>query len=173
MPILPILNHALHRLPTPGSALLGQVGGGPAMSKVLVWCGVLLAAAVVLGVVAMWLRRRLLREDESEGISMGFTLKDLRRMHEEGQLTDEEFDFARRKMVAKTRAELLPQDEAEDDEAAPLVLDSDAEGPTTFGVDDGSTGSPPDSADKNDGDITDTDKIDGDDEPPRSSPNSD
>lgn len=166
MPITPSLNFALCHLPTP-APLLGQAGGTPAMAKVLIWCAVLLAAAIVLGVAALWLRRRLLSEEDADPVSMGFTLTDLRRMHEEGQLSDEEFDFARRKMVAKTRAQLL-DGQTEEDEPALLVLDNDREGPTTFDADDASTGSPPDSADKNGGPPTDTDKIDGDEEPPDS-----
>ena len=88
-------------------------------SDVLFWCGVLLAVAVVLGLVAWWIRRRFARPDEPDAGSvsgMGFSLADLRQMRDEGQLSPEEYDYARRKLIAKTRQSL---EEATEDEPLP------------------------------------------------------
>ncbi len=77
-----------------------------AAGRVFVWCAVLLVAAVGLGFIAWWLRRRLAAQDDSEPLPMGFSLSDLRTLHARGELTDEEFEHAKRRMVAGTRARL-------------------------------------------------------------------
>jgi hypothetical protein len=46
-------------------------------------------------------RRRLTQPDESSGT--GFTLSDLRRLHKSGQMTDEEFERAKAKVVEAAR----------------------------------------------------------------------
>ena len=58
--------------------------------------------AVLVGVVAWWFRRRL-RAGEDEPPRMGISLSDLRRMRDEGQLTDDEFEAARTTLLAKQR----------------------------------------------------------------------
>ena len=103
--------------------VLAQNNPGPAAAgRVIFWCGVLVLAAALLAVVAWWLRRTLGAADEEEPLPMGFTLADLRTLHARGQLTDEEFEHAKRKMVARTRATMAPVSEADDD---PVDLDLD------------------------------------------------
>jgi len=67
---------------------------------VVFWCGVLLIAAAGLALAAWWLRRQLIADDDAEPLPMGFSLSDLRKMHERGELSDEEFEHAKRRMVA-------------------------------------------------------------------------
>lgn len=104
--------------------LLAQGNPAIAMAKVLVWCAVLLAAALALGAAFFYLRRRLLSSDEEDGdgLSFGFTLADLRRMRDQGQLNEEEFEYAKRKMAARARAQLVDHDNDADPEPAPLHL---------------------------------------------------
>jgi hypothetical protein len=59
---------------------------------------VLLLIAIVGGLFAMWLRRRLGAKEESS--PAGFSLEDLRRMHREGEMSDEEFERAKTAMLA-------------------------------------------------------------------------
>ncbi len=101
---------------TPGRA----ANVGDSMGQVILWCGVLLLAAVVLAVAFFVIRKRLASMDEDSPVAsnpLGFTLADLRQMHAEGQISDQEFDFAKRKMVAKAKAQLDgpvdPDDEPE------------------------------------------------------------
>jgi hypothetical protein len=81
--------------------VLGQAYA--AAASILFWVAVLLAVIVALAVVALWLRRRLMVAEESEG-GIGFTLGDLRRLHREGKMSDEEFNTAKAAMLARTRA---------------------------------------------------------------------
>lgn len=60
---------------------------------------VLLVVAVVGGLFAMWLRRRLAAKDE--GGAGGFTLEDLRQLHRAGGMSDEEFAKAKEAMLSK------------------------------------------------------------------------
>lgn len=82
------------------------------LSRVAPWCAALLIASVALSLGAFWLRRRLAAQDDSEPLTMGFSLSDLRAMHTRGELTDQEYEHAKGRMVARTRAGLA-------DESAP------------------------------------------------------
>jgi len=96
--------------PAPLLTLLAQ--GPAAAGRVIFWCAVLLIAAASLALAAWWLRGRLASEDDSEPLPMGFSLSDLRQLHARGELTDEEFEHAKRRMVAGTRARLEVEPEA-------------------------------------------------------------
>ena len=115
-----------------GVLLLGQGNPAFAMARVLMWCAVLLGAAVFLGAVFFFIRKRLLNsaDEDTDGLSLGFSLSDLRRMREQGQLSEEEFDYAKRKMTARARAQIVGDDP--EDEPTPLHL----EDPETFDPDD-------------------------------------
>ena len=87
--------------PTPiASRALAQSSTG----GVFVW-SLILIALVVAGCAAVLRLRRWLKEDydgpATSGI--GFTLSDLRQLHREGKMTDEEFERARSKMVEAGR----------------------------------------------------------------------
>ena len=73
------------------------------------WSLVLIAFIVVAFLVVMQLRKWLQSDDAPVG-GIGFTLGDLRQLHREGKMTDEEFEKARAKMMAgaKAMAEKLP-----------------------------------------------------------------
>ncbi|MBB6430965.1 SHOCT domain-containing protein [Algisphaera agarilytica] len=101
---------------------LGQAPGGNPFAEnsgqVLFWSSVLLGAAIVLGLAFFILRKRLnsMDEDAGTGNPMGFTLADLRDMHAQGQISDDEFEFAKRKMIAKAKAKLDADSVPEGDE---------------------------------------------------------
>ncbi|MFI4861582.1 MAG: SHOCT domain-containing protein [Phycisphaerales bacterium JB063] len=74
------------------------------------WLGMIVLAAVVMTVLALILRKLLLPGSD-EPVNMGFTLADLREMHAKGELTDEEFDQAKRQMLARGRSMLSDEEE--------------------------------------------------------------
>lgn len=126
-------------------------------AAVLFWCGVLLVAAMALGLIAWFLRRRFGKEDPPDASAMtgmGFTLADLRQMRDEGQLSVEEYDYARRKLIAKTRQSMeqaSPEDPLPNARAEPLdpaeALDPDASGDFPTPDRDPAPGATPDRAD--------------------------
>ena len=77
--------------------------GGTAQTvpeEIFFWLGVLVALCVVIGLVGWLLYRRHHRSLEEPAHISGFTLADLRRMHREGQLDDEEFAQAKKLLLA-------------------------------------------------------------------------
>jgi hypothetical protein len=73
-----------------------------------IWSVVLVVVLLVLFTVVAWLRKWTSRQDEpSQTPGTGFTLRELREMHEQGQITDQEFERTRAKVVqdAKTAAD--------------------------------------------------------------------
>lgn len=62
----------------------------------------LLVVLIIIGWVTVWqVRRRLTKPDETSGA--GFTLSDLRQLHKSGQMSDEEFERAKAKVVDAAR----------------------------------------------------------------------
>ena len=88
--------------------ILAQGGTVEDMIRVLFWCAVLLGTALLLAGAFYLIRKRLMsgEEESASGLDLGFSLSDLRELHSRGQLSDEEFDYAKRKMAARARAQL-------------------------------------------------------------------
>ena len=80
------------------SALAASGTGG-----VFLWSFILILLIVISAAAVMRLRRWLKEDDVPTG-GIGFTLSDLRQLHQQGQMTDEEFERARAKMVDAGRA---------------------------------------------------------------------
>lgn len=72
------------------------------MVSVIGWGLVLLALVVAAFVAILWLKRWL--KSDMTSVSTGFGLSDLREMHRRGQLTDEEYERARGKIAAASKA---------------------------------------------------------------------
>jgi hypothetical protein len=72
------------------------------LSKVFPWLLVLIGVILVGGVVLMLIRRNLSSETTSP--STGFTLHDLRTLHDAGEISDEEFDRAKKMMIGRVQA---------------------------------------------------------------------
>lgn len=118
-----------------------------AASEIYFWLGVIVALAFVLGLIALWLRRKLMAAEDDQP-PLGFTLKDLRAMHERGQLSDEELAAAEERALARSRSHYLGQTVApveEPEDIGHLSTDFE-EGP------EGGTENQDGLADKNDGD---------------------
>lgn len=80
-----------------GSGAAGQAGD--LFARIWPMLLGLLVLAVVGGLFAMWLRRRIGSQDA--GATQGFTLDDLRQMHKRGEMSDEEFAQAKSAMLSK------------------------------------------------------------------------
>lgn len=81
---------------------------------------VVVVVAVVVALFAGWIRRKAMMEP---GPSIGFTLSDLRDMRAEGQLSEEEFQATKAKILARTKESLLDNDELENPEPQPPRTD--------------------------------------------------
>jgi hypothetical protein len=80
---------------------LAQSSGG--MGGVIGWSLVLIVL-VIIGAAGVLRLRRWLKEDDVPSGGIGFTLSDLRQLHQQGKMTDAEFERARAKMVDAGRA---------------------------------------------------------------------
>lgn len=67
---------------------------------VLIWVAVLILCVIGLGLAILAMRRRLLSRDADSDFQSGI-LDSLRAMRDEGRLTQEEYDAARRRMTAR------------------------------------------------------------------------
>jgi len=81
------------------ASTLGASGAG----GIFLW-SIILIILLVIGAAGVMRLRRWLKEDDAPTGGIGFTLSDLRQLHKQGQMTDEEFERARAKMVAAGRA---------------------------------------------------------------------
>jgi hypothetical protein len=92
--------------------------------RVLTWSVVLLGLLALAAVVVALLRRLNVGES-MESDAPPFSLHDLRKLHREGKLTDEEFQRARSAMIAMIPGASVPADQAEADDPARSGDDSD------------------------------------------------
>lgn len=105
----------------------------------------LVGAALLLVVIAVWLRKRLLKQDEPP--PMGFTLRDLRAMHAAGQLSDEELARAEAASLTRSRSVYMSGTGRETPEDAAARQSADASD-----LADGSAPHPADHPDRSDPD---------------------
>ena len=98
---------------------LAQSGEGSIL-PVFGWSFVLICL-LIGGFFAISRLRQWLREDDTPAPTIGFTLSDLRQLHKQGQMTDEEFERAKAKIVgsAKAMASKLPDPLARDRKPPP------------------------------------------------------
>lgn len=69
-------------------------------SQIFFVVGLLIGAAVVLGLVILLVRRKMLGSESSSAEQAGL-MDQLRHLRDSGEITPEEFDAARRSMVAR------------------------------------------------------------------------
>lgn len=76
---------------------------GGVSSDTLFWIGIVVLVAIVVGggAIVMWARRSA--KAPSSGPEPGFTLDDMRRLLERGEITQREFDTARDALIHRTR----------------------------------------------------------------------
>ena len=73
---------------------------------ILAALGWLVAAIAAVCVIGFVLHRRLRAQNDRSAQSSAFSLKDLRRMRDEGQLTAEEYERARTRVISQTQRSL-------------------------------------------------------------------
>jgi hypothetical protein len=90
--------------------------------SIMLWSIVLVILLLLGLVVVVYVRRRVTEPDEPSKI--GFTLSDLRQMHKRGQMTDEEFEKAKAKIIGAAKAKIEPgtamPPSAEDGRSGPI-----------------------------------------------------
>lgn len=80
----------------------------------------LLVVLLVVGYIGVSMLRRWMRRGPVERTAMPFTLEDLRTMHRDGQLSDEEFNRARERLLARFGAsDVVASGEADERENLP------------------------------------------------------
>jgi hypothetical protein len=74
----------------------------------IIWALAVMLVLVFVGFFGIMIfRRKLTSESDADGSSdVGFSLSDLRRMRDEGEITSEEYEITRAKVVAKVRSTL-------------------------------------------------------------------
>ncbi|MGD0540971.1 MAG: hypothetical protein ABSB33_05595 [Tepidisphaeraceae bacterium] len=85
-------------------ALTNLADGDDSASGLVFVCVFLLIMVIVATYAVMWLRKRLWGPEDADLPATGFTLGDLKQLHREGKLTDQEFQLARDKVVAAAQA---------------------------------------------------------------------
>ncbi|MCC7407289.1 MAG: hypothetical protein IT442_04410 [Phycisphaeraceae bacterium] len=82
--------------------------------------GAALLIIVLAGIVGWVVLARSKREDDVTSIPpAGFSVEDLRRMHEQGELGDEEYVRAHRAVMARLMSKFDPGDDSSTDDAPP------------------------------------------------------
>jgi hypothetical protein len=81
---------------------------GDLFSRLLPWLGGLALFAVAGGLLMVWTRRMAVGR-HAPGSREGFGLDDLRGMLERGEMSPEEYDRARRRMVERARTAPSPK----------------------------------------------------------------
>lgn len=79
------------------------------------WIGILFVALLVGFLVVRWLRSRTL--GSSEYGDAGFGLSDLRKLRQEGRITEEEFEKARDAIVGAMKRSMEREEEAASDKS--------------------------------------------------------
>ena len=124
-----------NRVHAPGDAAVAACFWLPALAQIeqlrkhstsiISALGFLLLLILVVAGIGAVVRRRLLRDEDATAQPDAFTLSDLRRLHENGDLTDEEFQRAKALVIARAR-EHLQSDEVSDQAADPPPTGDDA-----------------------------------------------
>jgi hypothetical protein len=70
--------------------------------SIWLWSMVLLVLVIVAFALVAWARRRMLADKGSS--ASGFTLGELRRLHREGTLTDQEYERAKAGLLAAAKS---------------------------------------------------------------------
>lgn len=110
---------------------------GVQLGPLLMWIGVLIVVVLLGFMVVLTLRKRLMDDGASQADSP-FMLADLRRMHHQGDLSDEQYERARQRLIGMPAAAVdepagapqasEPVDEAVGESDSPDDDDSEATG---------------------------------------------
>jgi cytochrome c-type biogenesis protein CcmH/NrfG len=74
-------------------------------SPILIGAGILIVIVIIGATAVLWTRRRMRGNDAdiADVPAAGFTLGDLKRLHQAGQISNEEFEKARATVVMATK----------------------------------------------------------------------
>jgi len=93
---------------------VAQIQSAPAPSgstaDLFLWGGVLIVLLVALWLVSIWLRRWYFGTTEDEFSSGLWTLADLRRMREQGEITEDEYETLHGQAIASYQDDDEPAD---------------------------------------------------------------
>ena len=106
--------------PNPNQVRLQDLQG-----QIFQWAVIFLGILFFLWIVVAMARRRAARQ--VSGSMMPFTLSDLRQMRDTGQLSEDEFEIAKDKMVVLARQAYADDDETAEKESAPESLNTPPE----------------------------------------------
>jgi hypothetical protein len=127
-------------MPVPLSWCIAQSDESSRSSvEVIVSLGYLVGAALLVGLAFWAIRKWVMRGGQDQSIASGFTLAELRQLHRNGELTDEQFASAKAALIAHGLAAMgglgdeEPTPEADESNASAL-----SDGSITSG-DDGSS----------------------------------
>jgi hypothetical protein len=113
---------ALHLgAPSLGAGAAAMLAQSKPVSEVLFWCGVALVVVVGSALAGRWMIRRLREPHEPyQGPPSGFDTDDLRILHQQGRLTDEEHQRVQAVIQARHRHAMLhgPSDDPAGGQAA-------------------------------------------------------
>lgn len=100
------------------------------VAQILIWSGVLMGLVIVLAIVMVIARRR---SGSQPAQSAPFTLGELRKLRDQGQLTDEEYQRTRDRLVGMARSDAggEPGASAASSGAAPATGSPPEAGPAT------------------------------------------
>ncbi len=85
---------------------------GKVESEVFTWGVILILLIVVGGAVIMMIRRRLRDAAANAGADAGFSLSDLRAMRDRGEITSDEYEQTRARVIAKVKGKTLTPQKA-------------------------------------------------------------
>ena len=85
-------------------------GADRLFADILPWLGILVVIILLGGGLALFLRRRF--ATIREGVTPGFTLADLRRMRDSGEISEEEFTTAKSRMLQSMKPMERPAPDA-------------------------------------------------------------
>ncbi|MFZ2875394.1 MAG: SHOCT domain-containing protein [Phycisphaerales bacterium] len=82
----------------------------PRTTHLVLAIAALIAAVMLLGLIIMVMRKRLLARDSTADAGRSF-MEDIRRMRDRGEISQEEFDATRRRIIerARQRPEATPK----------------------------------------------------------------
>ncbi|RMH28173.1 MAG: SHOCT domain-containing protein [Planctomycetota bacterium] len=80
-------------------------------TSLLIWVGALIVVALFGGLVMLAVRRRMFNEPDAAA-DAGL-MEQLRRMLERGEMTQDEYDLARRKIVERARGNPAPRSKSD------------------------------------------------------------
>lgn len=89
-----------------------------ALGRVIFWSLVLMGVLIALFVVTIKIRRWS-NQTTQDTAGQGFTLSSLREMHRQGQISDEEFERAKARIVAGARRSILERPDSKTGDPPP------------------------------------------------------